>query len=591
MSTSIQPPANQTPSARARILRSVQRLIAPHPSIRDEGKRRRAQLLSALALILTALMILDLAAGGGLDIVAPLTALALTTYILSRSRYFDVGAYFFTYSLTSIAYIRIFMGTTLSVEKAISTTVPVALVLASALLSHGSFLLLSILTSLATFMIPLYSRVPPNEFDNSLLSGGIVLTLGVVLYGAEVLSANLDRDRLRKLQETNTELEVAKRKLEKRIADSTSDLQAATTEIRNRTTRLQAISEISQDIAANVNQDLQDVLPFIANSISEKTGFYHVGIFLLDENRQYAVLRAASSAGGTRMLERRHQLKVGGTGIVGYVSQSGRPRIALDTGADAVFFNNPDLPATRSEMALPLKFGTQVIGTLDVQSDQPSAFNDEDASALNTLANQIAIIIQNLRLRQRGEAAALPFEDARRPLQLNRRIEPTGYSYFPDGTMSSAVEIKDATVDKALETGEAVVMDQLSTTNTTSLAVPVKLRDEIIGLLHVESTDGFRKWTDDEISLIQAVAERAALALENANLFEATERRATRERIIADVATRIGESNDMERIMHTTIQELGRTLGAARTFIQLGASSPEYQDAAGSGPAEEDKAP
>ena len=80
------------------------------------------------------------------------------------------------------------------------------------------------------------------------------------------------------------------------------------------------------------------------------------------------------------MLERRHQLRVGGTGIVGYVSQSGRPRIALDTGSDAVFFNNPDLPQTHSEMAIPLKYASQVIGVLDIQSAQPSAFKDEDAN-------------------------------------------------------------------------------------------------------------------------------------------------------------------------------------------------------------------
>ena len=589
MSTSIQPPANLNPSWRVRLQSFLQKLIIPHPSILDEGKRRRAKLLSALSLILMSLMVLDLAASGRIDIVLPLTAFALISYLLSRSRFFQVGAYFFIYSLTSVAYIRIYLGITDSVEKAIATTVPIALVLASALLPQGGFLLLTILSTLATFSAPLYSHVPPNTFDNSALSGGLVLTIGVILYGTDVLSANLDRERLKRLQDANKELEDIRSNLEQRVMERTSDLQTANIQIQNRTARLQAISEISQNIVINVNQDLQDLLTFIANSISEKTVFYHVGIFLLDENRDYAVLRAANSAGGKRMLERKHQLKVGGTGIVGYVSQSGRPRIALDTGADAVFFNNPDLPDTRSEMALPLKIGTQVIGTLDIQSNQSSAFSDEDVSVLNTLANQITIIIQYSLLQQRGDAVGIPLEGTKRSLQLNRRIEPTGFSYFPDGTLSSAVEIKDATIEKALETGEAVVMDQLSTTNTTSLAVPVKLRDEVIGILHVESTDGFRKWTDDEISLIQAVAERAALALENANLFEATERRATRERIIAEVTARIGESNDMDRILHTTIQELGRTLGATRTFIQLGASSSDFQEAAEFAPGEEDE--
>jgi GAF domain-containing protein len=370
--------------------------------------------------------------------------------------------------------------------------------------------------------------------------------------------------------------------LEKRVAEHASELRNANLQIERRALRLQAISEISQNIAANVNQNLRELLSLITKSISEKIGFYHVGIFLLDENREYAVLRATNSAGGARMLDRHHQLRVGGTGIVGYVSQGGRSRIALDTGTDAVFFNNPDLPETRSEMALPLKIGAQVTGVLDIQSDQPSAFNEEDVIALSALANQIAIIVQNSQLAlSGGESPAFraSASGTRRGVQLTRRDQSQGFSYLPDGSISSAVEIKNPVADKALATGETVTYDQLSKTGAPSLAVPVKLRDQVIGIIHVEAADEKRKWTEDEITLIQAVSERAALALENASLFEATERRATQERVVAEVTSRIGESNDMERILQTTIQELGRTLGATRTFIQLGTSSENGNEA------------
>ncbi|NOH03106.1 MAG: GAF domain-containing protein [Chloroflexi bacterium] len=85
---------------------------------------------------------------------------------------------------------------------------------------------------------------------------------------------------------------------------------------------------------------------------------------------------------------------MGGAGIVGYVALTGRPRIALDTSADVVFFNNPDLPETRSEISLPLKYGNTVVGVLDVQSLHPSAFSNDDADTLSALANQIAIVIR-----------------------------------------------------------------------------------------------------------------------------------------------------------------------------------------------------
>jgi GAF domain-containing protein len=304
-------------------------------------------------------------------------------------------------------------------------------------------------------------------------------------------------------------------------------------------------------------------------AISDTTGYYHVGIFLLDENKEFAVLRAANSPGGKRMLERRHQLRVGGTGIVGYVTQSGRSRIALDTGADAVFFNNPDLPQTRSEMAIPLKIGLQVIGALDIQSTQPSAFRDEDVAALTTLANQIAIIIQNANLKQ-GDSGLPSAGLGRGQLRIDPAGKTSGFTYLPDGSIVTAAEFDAEIIRKSLETGEPAILEPLASGDSPSIAMPVKLRDQLVGMIHVEAADPSRKWTEDEISLLQAVSDRAALALENASLFEEAERRANLERIIAEMSDRIGKSNDLESILQTSIQELGRTIGATRTFIQIG---------------------
>jgi GAF domain-containing protein len=363
------------------------------------------------------------------------------------------------------------------------------------------------------------------------------------------------------------ELTETNQSLENRLKAYTSELEDANKRIEERATRLQVISEISQEISSNLEQQLSDLLDRIVQVISERLGFYHVGIFLLDESREYAVLHAANSEGGQNMLARHHQLRVGGTGIVGYVSQGGRARIALDTGSDAVFFGNPDLPKTRSEMALPLKYGSQIIGVLDLQSTMPSAFKEEDAILIGALANQIAIAINNILTNKQSG-----FSDTYRTGRYSRKLihtqKQSGYSYNNDGTISTSESIADPTLERALTTGETA-QTQPSKNNPSVLAVPVKFRDQVIGVIHVESTAADRRWTEDEITVVQSISERAAMALENARLLEQTRRRAEQEEAIASITSQIGASTNLNHILQATVEELGRTLGTTRTFIQL----------------------
>ncbi|HSM71127.1 MAG TPA: HAMP domain-containing protein, partial [Anaerolineales bacterium] len=147
--------------------------------------------------------------------------------------------------------------------------------------------------------------------------------------------------------------------LERRVAERTADVESARLLSERRAQELQAISEISR--AISTEQRLEILLPLITRLVSVRFDFYHVGIFFVDETRQYAYLQAANSEGGQSMLARGHRLEIG-KGLVGTVAQTGKPRIALDVGSDAAFFDNPDLPDTRSEMALPLSVRGQIIG-------------------------------------------------------------------------------------------------------------------------------------------------------------------------------------------------------------------------------------
>jgi GAF domain-containing protein len=385
-----------------------------------------------------------------------------------------------------------------------------------------------------------------------------------------------------KLQQLNNELSLREKELEtiqinleKRIQERTNELQAAGHQIEQRASLLQAITEISQTIA--LVQNIDDLLPLITGLISERFGFYHVGIFLLDEARENVVLQATNSKGGQRMLARKHQLKLGSTSIVGFASQTGRARVALDIGADIRYFDNPDLPDTHSEVALPLKVGDRVIGALDVQSTEIAAFKEDELGVLTTLANQVAVAIQNARLHKETRTALSEAQNtAGKKTALTSRSH-TGFTYTPDGTFQSAPAIlaDDANNNASSQT---MILDAASGASTPTLHVPVILRDQIIGFLNIQSNDPNRNWSEDEVALVQTISERAAFALENARLFESAAHRADQEETVARITANISASTDFNHILHTTIQELSHSLKANRTYIQFGVADRDADD-------------
>jgi GAF domain-containing protein/HAMP domain-containing protein len=345
--------------------------------------------------------------------------------------------------------------------------------------------------------------------------------------------------------------------LEQRVAERTNELESANQQIERRAEQFEAIAQVSRIISTVQRQE--ELLPRITHTISHYFGFYHAGIFLLDENKQFAVLRAANSVGGKRMLARHHRLEIGQTGIVGYVTATGNPRIALDVGADAVFFDNPDLPDTRSEMALPLKSGGKIIGALDVQSTEPNAFTQEDINILSTLAEQVSVAIQNALLFEESRKALAQVEAAYRQMtsqtwtNISRFAPVIGYHF--DGTKSEPL---------TQPTNGRLEKDQ-----NEALSVPVKLRNETIGRLHIKANSKGHQWTEDEIAIVRATAERVALAAENARLVLESQKKAAKEQVIGEISSKIGASINLDNILQTTLREMGRILPGAEISIQV----------------------
>ena len=573
----IQPASKSSQSLAQRIRQLGLKIIEPHSSIQSIDEFRRAQLLSSLTLISIIFLIgAILSRPRAIGIFLALGGISLVAYFLSRTNYYRFGAYLFAYAFTAIAFINIYQGNANSIDSAIASTVYISLIISSVLLSQSGFLSLAVLSTLATFMAPLYSKLPITGSESIAGTGSIVLVMGVALYGIQIFRGNLEKEALKGVTDSNRTLEEVTNTFERLIDARTLELEKANKQAQDGVKRFQAVSEISQEIASNIDQESDALLNRITQIVSEKLGFYHVGIFLLDENHEFAFLRAANSDGGKRMLKRHHQLKVGGTGIVGYASQAGRARIALDTGSDAVFFNNLDLPNTRSEIALPLLYGEKILGVLDVQSTVPSAFKDEDINLLSTLANQITIVINTVVTNKHSGLAPTSIKINQRSRKFRDSDIQGGYTYSADGTISEAGSIDNPTINQAILTGEVAITTLPTKGNPSILAVPVKFRDQVIGIIQIETGESNRKWTEDEVSLVQSISDRAAFALENARLLEETARRADHEETVASVTTSIGSSSDFNHILQITVQELGRVLGASRSFIQMG--TPENEN-------------
>lgn len=376
------------------------------------------------------------------------------------------------------------------------------------------------------------------------------------------------------LNQMSLELQKTLTGLEERVKERTAELITAREQSDQRARQLTIISEVSRAIAGE--QNLDRLLPLITRLVSEKFGFYHIGIFLIDESNTFAVLRASNSDGGQRMLARGHRLAVGQVGIVGFVSKTGNPRIALDVGADATFFNNPDLPRTRSEMALPLKVRNVIIGVLDVQSTQASAFNENDINILSILADQAAIAIDNARLFGESQRALDEVQSVYNQFTqkewsaVSRKLGGAGYIHSLTGGRDLDEFVQTESIRAALRRGEVVVVSPQSREDDPAIAMPIKLRNQVIGVLNVKSPIKGHVWSADEINLVQSVADRLALALENARLFNQAQRRAATERAIGDVSSRLSASSDIDDILRLTVEELGKLLKNSEIAIQIG---------------------
>ena len=368
--------------------------------------------------------------------------------------------------------------------------------------------------------------------------------------------------------------------LEERVA-------ARTLELERRSTYLEASAEVSS--AASSILDVEQLIQQVVELIRQRFDLYYVGLFLLDEVGEWAVLRAGTGEAGRVMLARSHRIKVG-DGMIGWCVANGEARIALDVGEDAMRLATPDLPDTRSEAALPLRARGQVVGALTVQSDRPAAFDQETIAVFQTMVDQVAVALENARLFAESQAA---LDAAGRAYgELSReawadllQTRPNmGYRSGKRGVIT-VEESRRPEVLQALQEKKVVRGDGADEGAKVPLAVPIKVRDEVVGVLDTYKAAEDGGWTDEEIALLEVLTDQLGDALEGARLYRDTQRRAAREQLVSYIVNRMRSAVDMDTLMQTTIREVAAALGATSAFVQLGVGA----EVAGNGDEDEQK--
>jgi GAF domain-containing protein len=388
------------------------------------------------------------------------------------------------------------------------------------------------------FLMSKHIIIPATVFNSddpsAWINRGAIIVLLVVITSLSLTTM------LRGLQKNLNKATVIAKELEK----DQEYLRQHSQDLERRSLQIRTAAEISRSISGVLTP--QRLLQEAVDLIQKRFDLYYVGVFLLDEGGRDAVLEAGTGDAGKAMISEHHKLPVAESSMVGWAISHQQARIALDVGKDAIRFVNPYLPDTHSELALPLISGNQVIGALTIQSNQSEAFDEDDITILQNISDTLAIALENARLFQETQKTLEELRISQRSYVTKTWAETArehkGYEYTAGADL--------------LAPGSEI----------SSVDIPLILREEIIGQLHLE---GDQEWTPEEHNLIEAIASQAALAMENARLLEESQQMALHERLVTEITGKVWSSPNTDFILQTAIKELSRALRTDDATIEL----------------------
>jgi GAF domain-containing protein len=443
-----------------------------------------------------------------------------------------------------------------------------------------------------------------------ILAVNLVVTVSLLYYASRTIT-----EAVRRARRSTAALEQQREYLEQTVAERTRDLE-------HRAVQLTTAAEVGRAAASIL--ELEPLTRRVVDLVRERFRLYYAALFLLDDAGEYAVLAAGTGEAGQTMKEQGHQLKVHGVSMVGAACARREARVALDVGEEPIRFDNPLLPLTRSEVALPLLVGERVLGALDVQSAEPAAFSEDDIAVLQLVADQVAVAVDNARKFSEEaellEATSPIFRVSHRLAsavttnqivqailtavadteadgcvagrlnfspegvvdsvtflgEWNRdgasRVQPgatfrTGASPFPLDWVTSHWTVEDASVQPRVPEGIRSFLARVGGRGFVN--IPLRVNSHIIGFVSIYRTRT-GPFSPVSMRLYETLVDQASVAVERARLLDEAQDRAARERLIAGVSARIRETLEMEAVLSTAVDEISRALGLAALDVRLG---------------------
>ncbi len=409
-----------------------------------------------------------------------------------------------------------------------------------------------------------------------LQQSGFLIVAGVIFFAAAGLIAlatnslqeavEQSRQDERAQIQANRELVAVRATLEEQVERRTNELQ-------QRSSYLQAVVEVSHATASilNTTQLMNEAVELIRTQF----GLYYVGLFILDPSNEWAILRAGTGRAGQAMIARGHRIQYG-AGMVGWSIANTQPRIAADIEKDSVRLATAELPETRSEAAFPLRSRGKVLGALTVQSVMPEAFGEVEISTFQSLADQLAIGLDNAQLFDESQRA---LQEAQQATQQTSRSAWEAYLRsgvnltfrYDDGQIVTLANRLPAGMQQpaksaAQPAGSAALA---SPDHSDRISLPISVRDQTVGLVHFSKGAAKQSWSEDELAMLTTIVEQLGIALDSSRLYAETQHRAEQERLIGEITSRMRESLDVEAVLQTAAEEIYQTLNLDNLVIQL----------------------
>jgi GAF domain-containing protein/HAMP domain-containing protein len=349
--------------------------------------------------------------------------------------------------------------------------------------------------------------------------------------------------------------------LEVRVAERAQDLE-------RQSRQMQTTSEI-----ARISADLPSTHEFTAQAvdlIQVGFGFYHVSIYVIDETHQWAILSASTGEVGMRMLARRHRLAVGSASMVGWASANLESRFSPDVEKDPFHLHNPLLPETRSEAAVPMLLGDRVIGVIDVQSQDYDAFGPTDLQALQAIAAEMAIAIDNSRLLRETQA-----ELKRSEAEYHTRTQSSWGNLFRTGSERiihlGTVDDDDAqaltdliAIEAVQRSGEVAIAE-----NGRVIVVPITVRGEVVATISARKPVAGERWDEEEVLMLEAVAGQTGLALETARQYTEEQRRVAELEVLNRISQAVSQMLQLKSLYRVVHVQINQVLGDTDMMVVL----------------------